>query len=110
MKSLIIACLAAFISFAAFSQKAKQNTAISNSDTSRQSIYTCTMHPDYISFSSAKCPVCGNNMSKKEVMKAEVMKLYTCPMENVICKKPGKCPACGMDMVEYKPKSKSGNH
>ena len=39
MKSLIIACVAMFMSSAAFSQKAKQNTVISNSDTSKQSIY-----------------------------------------------------------------------
>lgn len=104
MKSFIIACTAMLISLATFSQKTKQNTVTSNSDTSKQGIYTCAMHPDYISFSAAKCPVCGNSMSKKEVMKAEVVKLYTCPMDNVICKKPGKCPKCGMDMVEFKPK------
>jgi hypothetical protein len=48
-------------------------------------------------------------MSKKEVMKAEVVKLYTCPMDNVICRKPGKCLKCGMDMTAYKSKIKSGN-
>jgi len=104
MKSLIISCFTIFISFAAFSQKSKQ---IIPTDTSKQVVYTCTMHPEYISFAAAKCPVCGNNMSKKEVMKAEVVKLYTCPMDNVICKKPGKCPKCGMNMVAYKPKNKS---
>jgi len=93
-----------FISLAAFSQKSKQNIS---TDTSKQVVYTCNMHPDYISFTAAKCPVCGNNMSKKEAMKAEVVKLYTCPMDNVICKKPGKCPMCGMDMTEYKPANKS---
>ncbi len=110
MKSLIIACFAILISVGAFAQKAKQNITTSNSDTTKQGIYTCNMHPDYISFAAAKCPVCGNNMSKKEVMKAEVMKLYTCSMDNVICKKPGKCPKCGMDMVAYKPKTKSGSN
>jgi hypothetical protein len=108
MKSFIICVLASFIAIASFAQKAKQNSL--PSDSSKQVIYSCSMHPQYISFTAAKCPVCGNNLSKKEVMKMEVMKLYTCPMDNVICKKPGKCPTCGMDMVEYKPKSGSGNH
>jgi ribosomal protein S27AE len=43
-------------------------------------------------------------------MKMGVMKLYTCPMDNVISTKPGKCPKCGMDMVEFNPKKKSGNN
>jgi hypothetical protein len=109
MKSLIIAFVAMFISLAAFSQKAKQNIPTTNADTLKVSIYACNMHSDYINFTAAKCPVCGNNMSKKEVMKAEVVKLYTCPMDNVICRKPGKCLKCGMDMTAYKSKIKSGN-
>ena len=110
MKSLIIACVAMFISMAASSQKAKQKTSTTNTDALKQVIYTCTMHPDYISFAAAKCPVCGDDMSKREVMKAEVMKLYTCPMDNVICKKPGKCPKCGMDMTQYKPANTSNSN
>jgi hypothetical protein len=103
MKSFIICVLALFITVTSFAQKTKQNqTPI---DTSKQVIYACTMHPDYISFAAVKCPVCGDNM--KEVMKAEIVKLYTCPMDNVICKKPGKCPKCGMEMTEYKPANKS---
>ncbi len=107
MKSLIISCFTILISIAAFSQKAKQTIP---TDTSKQVVYTCTMHPDYISFTAAKCPVCGDNMSKKEVMKAEVVKLYTCPMDNIICKKPGKCPKCGMEMTEYQPTKKSNTN
>ena len=106
MKSFIICLFAAFITVASFAQKENQISISSNTDTSKITVYSCSMHPDYINFAMAKCPVCGDNMSKKEVMKAEVMKLYTCPMENVICKKPGKCPKCGMEMTEYKPESK----
>jgi hypothetical protein len=106
MKSFIICLFAISATVTSFAQKSKQNTTAVNSDTAKQIVYSCTMHPDYISFAAAKCPVCGENMSKKEVMKAEVMKLYTCPMENIICKKPGKCPKCGMEMTEYKPKNK----
>ena len=106
MKSFIICLVATFITVASFAQKAKENSIIANTDTSKLVVYSCSMHPDYISFTAAKCPVCGDNMSKKEVMKAEVVKLYTCPMDNVICTKAGKCPKCGMEMAEYKPQKK----
>jgi hypothetical protein len=105
MKSFIISLIALFVTVASFAQKAKQNSIVT-SDSSKQVIYSCSMHPDYINFAAAKCPVCGDNMSKKEVMKEEVVKLYTCPMDNIICKKPGKCPKCGMEMTEYKPAKK----
>jgi len=33
----------------------------------------------------------------------DVMKIYTCPMHpEIIAKKPGKCPKCGMTLVEKK--------
>ena len=110
MKSFIICVLALFITVTLFAQKAKQNQTPAHIDTSKQVIYTCIMHPDYISFVAAKCPVCGDNMSKKEVMKMEVMKIYTCPMDSVMCTKPGKCPKCGMEMTEYKPKKQEKNN
>src|SRR4051812_11637895 len=104
MKTIIILFIAIFTTVAAFSQKAKGNP-----DTTLKSYlaYNCPMHTQYVSNLPAKCPVCGDNMSQlsqKEIMKMEVMKLYTCPMDNVICTKPGKCPKCGMDMVELEPK------
>jgi transcription initiation factor IIE alpha subunit len=106
MKSFIICLTAIFISVAAFSQKAKQN-----SDTTLKSYltYSCSMHPQYVSNVPAKCPVCNDDMllSKKEQMKMEVVKLYTCPMDNVMSTQAGKCPKCKMDMVEFKPKKKS---
>jgi heavy metal-binding protein len=104
MKSFILLLLAMFVTIAAFSQKVKQNA---DTSVNQYLTYSCTMHPQYVSNIPAKCPVCGDNMSqlsKKEIMKMEVMKLYTCPMDNIICTKPGKCPKCGMDMVELKPK------
>lgn len=107
MKTIIISVITLFITAPSLAQKAKQNQQPANADTSKQVVYTCTMHPDFISFAAAKCPVCGNNMSKKEVMKMEVMKIYTCPMDNVLCTKPEKCPICKMDMTELKPKNKS---
>lgn len=97
-----------FIAVASFSQK---NNAADTSVTAYLK-YSCPMHTQYVSNAPAKCPVCGDNMSElsqKEIMKMEVVKLYTCPMDNVICIKPGKCPKCGMEMAEltskYKPKT-----
>lgn len=101
----IITVIALFATFAAFSQKAKAAP-----DTTLKSYltYSCSMHPQYVSNVAGKCPKCGMNMtlSKKEQMKAEVVKLYTCPMDKVISTNAGKCPICGMDMVAFKPKDK----
>jgi transcription initiation factor IIE alpha subunit len=50
-----------------------------------------------------KCPKCGMDLtkSKKEQMKMEVMKTYTCPMHpDVTSDKPGKCSKCGMALKE----------
>ena len=97
-----------FVSIAAFSQKAKQNA-----DTTLKPYltYSCTMHPQFVSSVPAKCPLCNKdmNLSKKEQMKMQGMKLYTCPMadDSVMSTKTGKCPKCGMDLVEFKPANKS---
>ena len=53
-----------------------------------------------------KCPKCGMDLtkSKKEQMKMEVMKTYTCPMHpDVTSDKPGKCSKCGMALKEKEP-------
>ena len=53
-----------------------------------------------------KCPKCGMDLtkSKKEQMKMEVMKTYTCPMHpDVTSDKPGKCSKCGMALKEKVP-------
>src|SRR4051812_40996186 len=104
MKSFIICLAATCITIASLAQKANQNQTVVNADGSKLIVYSCSMHPQYISFAAATCPVCGKNMSKKEVMKTEVVMLYTCSMDSVVSTQPGKCPKCSMDMVEYKPK------
>lgn len=43
--------------------------------------------------------------SKSKIPKTDttVKKVYTCPMDpDVVSNKPGKCPKCGMDLVEKK--------
>jgi transcription initiation factor IIE alpha subunit len=43
------------------------------------------------------------NLSAKEQMKAEAVKLYTCPMHpEVALDKNGVCPKCGKELVEKK--------
>jgi hypothetical protein len=106
MKSFAICLLAMFITVSAFSQKAKATT---DSTLKKYMTYSCSMHPEYVSMTEDKCPICNMNMSlsKKEEFKAETVKLYTCPMHpGVLCTKEGKCPTCKMDMVEFKPKKK----
>jgi hypothetical protein len=97
---------AMFISVAAFSQK-PDGTA----DTTLKSYltYSCSMHPQYVSNVSSKCPVCNDDMllSEKEQMKAEVVRLYTCAMDKIYSTQPGKCPKCNMEMVEFKTKNKA---
>lgn len=64
--------------------------------------YTCPMHSDVTSDKPGKCPKCGTalNLSIKEKMKTEVMKIYTCPMHpEVTSNEAGKCSKCGMDMT-----------
>ena len=57
------------------------------------------MHADMVSDIPGKCSKCGMDLtkSKKEQMKMDVMKLYTCPMHpDVTSNKAGNCPKCGM--------------
>jgi hypothetical protein len=45
-------------------------------------------------------------LSKKEQMKKEVTKNYTCPIHaDVLSDKPGQCPQCGKDLI-LSPKEK----
>lgn len=97
-----------------FSVSAQKSKGSQKSDTSTavgQTSYTCPMHPEVTSGKPGQCTKCGMNLtqSKKEQMKAEVMKTYYCPMHpDVKSNKPGSCSKCGMDLVEKKaPKKKN---
>ena len=71
-----------------------------NAETGK-AMYCCSMHPEVKSDSPGTCSKCGMNLnlSKKEQMKTDVMKIYTCPMHaGITSDKPGKCTKCGMDM------------
>ncbi len=53
-----------------------------------------------------KCAMMNKDMKNSTEMKAEKKKMtmtYTCPMHpEVTSDKAGKCPKCGMDLVEKK--------
>ena len=62
--------------------------------------YACPMHPEEMSDKPGKCVKCGMplTLSKKELMKADVVK-YTCPMHaEIVSDTPGKCSKCGMNL------------
>ncbi len=109
MKKIIILVIVLVSGFGSFAQKSKNNQLPGKAQVA-QNTYTCPMHPDVVSDRPGKCPKCGMNLnlSKKEQMKMEVMKIYTCPMHpDVQSDKPGKCPQCGMTLKEKKTGNKS---
>jgi hypothetical protein len=67
--------------------------------------YSCPTHPNVVMDKPGKCPKCRTtlNLTPKEKMKIEAMKLVTCPMHaDVTSSKPGKCSKCGMDLTKKK--------
>jgi len=87
----------------------KKQMEKTNMEMQKDSVYTCTMHPDVKLDKPGKCPECGMDLVKKAVKtdlninKAEGLVTYTCTMHNeVTSNKPGKCPKCGMDLVVKK--------
>ncbi len=105
MKTFIIFLTALFYTIAGFSQKA---TAAKDTSLNKYFVFSCPMHPQYISPDSVKCPVCHMSMIRegKTVIKPGA-KLYTCSMHpDVLSTKPGRCPECNMDLVEFNPNKK----
>jgi hypothetical protein len=83
--------VAIFATIATFSQKSKMN--VSNTPAVPIQIsYACPAHS-----SSGMYSKCNTDffMSKKEQMKREVMKIYTCPMHTIVINASvNKCPQC----------------
>ena len=102
MKTLIMLIIATFATFPTFAQKAKGNKKTAGSTITIQSNYRCPMHPAVVSNEPGKCSKCNMDLilSKKEIMKKEVMKDYTCPMhKEVISDMAGTCAKCGKALV-----------
>ena len=101
MKKAIILLMAILTSFGSFAQKAKANSDTSKAGTVIYT-YSCPMHPEVTSDKPGKCSKCGMDLrlSKKEILKREVVNIYSCPMHpDITSDKPGKCSACGMDLA-----------
>lgn len=80
--------------------------------------YHCPMHPTYISDKPGDCPICGMRLVPIKDDKAAAQPAavatddktahikvgqFYCPMHpEVVQDNPGKCPKCGMDLVEKK--------
>ena len=80
--------------------------------------YHCPMHPTYIADKPGDCPICGMKLvlikddkaaakpaapaPDDKIAKVKAGQFY-CPMgAEHVQDKPGKCPKCGMDLVEKK--------
>lgn len=83
--------------------------------------FHCPMHPTVVQDKKGSCPICGMDLvpikgdepSVKEDAPAEDDKIaqvkaghFYCPMEaEHVQEEPGKCPLCGMKLVEKKPQA-----
>ena len=100
MKKLMILFVILAGTVGTFAQKGKTNDPKYKAGTVLTT-YSCPMHPDITSDEPGKCSKCGMalNLSKKEQLKWEVVKLYSCSMHTeIVSDKPGKCSKCGMDL------------
>lgn len=100
MKKIIILLLSIATTFTSFAQKAKENS--NPKEGTVFYTYSCPIHPDIKSDKPGKCSSCGMDLvlSKKEILKREVVNQYTCPMHGtVISDKPGKCSECGSELA-----------
>lgn len=68
MKTIIITMIIA-TGFAACSGGTNKNNSQDSSAMTAKVMYTCSMHPEVISDKPGKCPKCGMDLVKKEMMK-----------------------------------------
>jgi multidrug efflux pump subunit AcrA (membrane-fusion protein) len=66
-------------------------------------VWTCPMHPDYVSDRPGSCPICHMDLVRREApapAPPPAAEVWTCPMHpEVVSDRPGSCPICKMDLV-----------
>ena len=99
-------------------KKGNPSTSSGHRKKSTKEVWVCPMG-DYSGPKTAdgKCPKCGMDLVKTETnpavqprptpasksqAKAAAKTVWVCPMGDYTSDKPGKCPNCGMDLVEKK--------
>jgi uncharacterized paraquat-inducible protein A len=103
-KMLMMAALT-ILSVSVFAQDSTMQKMKTHKQKTEKVRYSCPMHPGMTSKKPGKCSVCGMDLtkSKRNQIKMEVMKTYSCPMKcegDKTYDKPGKCPVCGMKLKE----------
>jgi multidrug efflux pump subunit AcrA (membrane-fusion protein) len=96
----ILAALAFSVVFTGCQKKSDTQTT-----TGQQTIYTCPMHPQYLSHQPGNCPICGMKLvpagspgPQKEKGKGRVLYYRDAMNPSFTSEKPGKAPD-GMDLV-----------
>src|SRR5665647_1022637 len=88
MKSLKILLMAVLtiLSVSVFAQAPTENQAKVSNQKSEKVKFTCPLHPDMVMDKLGICPKSGTtlNLSLKEKMKMEVMKIYTSPIHHEV--------------------------
>ncbi len=96
--------------------RGKKADSAHNDSSTVSVVYTCPMHPKVTSSTAGACPDCGmdlvrqkdktapkkaNDAKMKKEASSTGTNLYTCPMHpKVTSSTPGKCPDCGMALVQ----------
>jgi Cu+-exporting ATPase len=66
-------------------------------DNTRDTHYTCPMHPEIVQDHPGSCPKCGMALEPITTPASTSKVEYTCPMHpEIVRDQPGNCPKCGM--------------
>ncbi|MDD5686630.1 MAG: heavy metal-binding domain-containing protein [Elusimicrobia bacterium] len=78
-------------------EKKESTKPIETKERFYSSIYVCPMHPEVQSEKSGKCPKCGMNLEKKQLLLT-----YACPEKDCDYQKakPGKCPHHDKELIK----------
>jgi len=89
LKVLLMAVLT-ILAIPVFAQNDASNKTRAPKYKPAKAMYNCPMHPDMVVSQPGKCATCGMGLvkSKKEKMKMDAVKIYTCPRHPEITSNP----------------------